>query len=137
MRVILKINKKNIVVVFDGYCVLCSNFASWLAKRDTQNKIFYTTFESNFLIENYPEIKLIDTVFVIDNNSKTYIKKEAIKICLDRIQYNKFMMSIFNLIPLYFANKLYEIVAKTRYIFFGKKKECSIPSSILKSRILN
>ena len=78
----MKINKENIVVVFDGYCVMCSNFASWLAKRDTQNKIFYTTFESNFLIENYPEIKLIDTVFVIDNNSKTYVKTEAINICL-------------------------------------------------------
>jgi predicted DCC family thiol-disulfide oxidoreductase YuxK len=110
VRATLKINKDDIVVVFDGYCVMCSNFVSWLAKRDTKNKIFYTTFESNFLIENHPEIKLIDTVFVIDNNSKTYIKTEAIKICLDRIQYNKFLMSIFNLIPLYFANKLNKIM---------------------------
>ena len=89
----MKINKDDIVVVFDGYCVMCSKFVSWLAKRDTQNKIFYTTFESNFLNINYPDIKLEDTVFVIDHNAKTYIKTQAIKVCLEKIKHKSVFLT--------------------------------------------
>lgn len=136
MRATLKINKDDIVVVFDGYCVMCSKFVSWLAKRDIQNKIFYTTFESNFLNINYPDIKLEDTVFVIDHNAKTYIKTQAIKVCLEKIKHKKLLVTLINIVPLKLANLIYSVVAKTRYIFFGKKEACTIPNDIVKSRIL-
>ena len=68
------LEKDVIVVVFDGYCIMCSNFVSWLAKHDTEKKIFYTTFESNFLNKNYPNLKLMDTIFVIDHDANIHIK---------------------------------------------------------------
>ena len=80
------LEKDVIVVVFDGYCIMCSNFVSWLAKHDTEKKIFYTTFESNFLNKNYPNLKLMDTVFVIDHYANIHIKSKAIKICLGKIR---------------------------------------------------
>lgn len=133
----MKINNDDIVVVFDGYCVMCSNFVSWLAKHDTQNKIFYTTFESNFLNKKYPDIKLADTVFVIDYNAKTYTKSQAIKVCLEKIRRKKLLAILIKMAPLKLADFIYSIVAKTRYVFFGKKKICTIPNDIVKSRILN
>lgn len=136
MRATLKINKDDIVVVFDGYCVMCSNFVSWLAKHDTQKKIFYTTFESNFLNKKYPDIKLADTVFVIDCNAKTYIKSQAIKVCLEKLKHKKLLVSLIKMVPIKFADLIYNIVAKMRYVFFGKKKLCTIPNDIVKSRIL-
>ena len=136
MRATLKINKDDIVVVFDGYCVMCSKFVSWLAKRDTQNKIFYTTFESNFLNINYPDIKLEDTVFVIDHSAKTYIKSQAIKICLEKLKHKKLLVYLIKMVPIKIADLIYSVVAKTRYMFFGKKESCTIPNDIVKSRIL-
>ena len=136
MRATLKINKDDIVVVFDGYCVMCSNFVSWLAKHDTKKKIFYTTFESNFLNKKYHDIKLADTVFVIDYNAKTYIKSQAIKVCLEKLKHKKLLVSLIKMVPIKFADLIYSVVAKTRYVFFGKKELCTIPNDIVKSRIL-
>ncbi len=130
------LEKDVIIVVFDGYCVMCSNFVSWLAKHDTKKKIFYTNFESNFLNKNYPEIKLMDTVFVIDHNANTHIKIKAIKICLEKIRQKKLLIHLINLLPLKFANIIYNIVAKTRYMIFGKKIICTVPNDIVKNRIL-
>ena len=130
------LEKDVIVVVFDGYCIMCSNFVSWLAKHDTEKKIFYTTFESNFLNKNYPNLKLIDTIFVIDHDANIHIKSKAIKICLGKIRQKKLLIPLFNLMPLKFANLVYNIVAKTRYIFFGKKTVCTVPNDIVKNRIL-
>jgi predicted DCC family thiol-disulfide oxidoreductase YuxK len=136
VRATLKVNNDDIVVVFDGYCVMCSNFVSWLAKHDTQNKIFFTTFESNFLNKKYPDIKLADTVFVIDYNAKTYIKSQAIKVCLEKLKHKKLFVILIKMVPLKFSNLIYSAVAKTRYVFFGKKDMCTIPNDIVKSRIL-
>ena len=75
---------------------MCSNFVSWLAKHDTEKKIFYTTFESNFLNKNYPNLKLMDTIFVIDHDANIHIKSKAIKICLGKIRQKKLLIPLFN-----------------------------------------
>ena len=47
------IDNGNIIIVFDGYCVLCDNFVKWIAKKDKYNKIHFTTFESDYINKNY------------------------------------------------------------------------------------
>ena len=48
----------------------------------------------------------------------------------------KTLLTLIKIAPLKLANLIYSVVAKTRYVFFGKKKSCTIPNDIVKSRIL-
>ncbi len=136
MRGILKIKKDHIIVVFDGYCILCNYFTVWLAKRDEQENIFFTTFESEFIKKNFPHIQLNDTVFVIGHHDKVYTQAQAVIECLKKIKCHRFLRKISTIIPMAISNRIYRLTAKLRYHIFGKKKECTIPAEIVSKRIL-
>ena len=127
----------NIIIVFDGYCVLCDNFVKWIAKKDKNHKIHFTTFNSNFIKKNYPEIKLKNSVVVIDSNNNLFKKSEAVILCLKTIKYSKILISVFEIIPKSILNIGYTLVAVTRYSIYGKKESCSIPNLIFAKKILS
>lgn len=131
------IGDKNIIIVFDGYCVLCDNFVKWVAKKDKDHKIRFTTFESDYIIKNYSEIKLKNSVVVIDSKNEFFRKSGAVILCLRTIDYNKSLISILEIIPRPMLDLVYSLVAVSRYKMFGKKKKCSLPSNIISERILS
>ena len=97
-------SEENIIIVFDGYCVLCDNFVKWIAKKDINHKIHFTTFDSNYINKNYPEIKLKNSVVVIDSNKKIFRKSEAVILCLKTIKLN---ISILEIIQIYITKNIY------------------------------
>ena len=131
------ISNGNIIIVFDGYCVLCDNFVKWIAKKDKNHKIHFTTFESDYINKNYSEIKLKNTVVVINSKKNFFKKSEAVILCLKTIDYNKTLISVLEIIPKAILDTGYSLVAFSRYKIFGKKKKCSLPNSIVSKRILS
>ena len=127
----------NIVIVFDGYCVLCDNFVKWIAKKDKDHKIHFTTFESDYINKNYSEIKLKNSVVVINSKKIFFKKSEAVILCLKTIDYNKTLIAILEIIPKTILDIGYSLVAFFRYKIFGKKKICSLPNTIISEKILS
>ena len=131
------ISDGNIIIVFDGYCILCDNFVKWIAKKDKDYKIHFTTFDSIYINKNYSEIKLKNSVVVIDSKKNLYQKSEAVIICLKTIDYNKTLVSALEITPKTILDIGYSLVAFFRYKIFGKKKICSLPNTIVSERILS
>ena len=127
----------NIVIVFDGYCALCDNFVKWIAKKDINHKIHFTTFDSIYINKNYSEIKLKNSVIVIDSKNNIFQKSEAVILCLKTIDYNKTTISALEITPKTILDIGYSLVSFFRYKIFGKKKICSLPNSIISERILS
>ena len=127
----------SIIIVFDGYCVLCDNFVKWIAKKDKYNKIHFTTFESDYINKNYSEIKLKNSVVVINSKKIFFKKSEAVILCLKTIDYNKTLIAILEIIPKTILDIGYSLVAFLRYKIFGKKKICSLPNTIISEKILS
>ena len=127
----------SIIIVFDGYCVLCDNFVKWIAKKDKYNKIHFTTFESDYINKNYSEIKLKNSVVVINSKKIFFKKSEAVILCLKTIDYNKTLIAILEIIPKTILDIGYSLVAFFRYKIFGKKKICSLPNTIISEKILS
>jgi predicted DCC family thiol-disulfide oxidoreductase YuxK len=128
--------KKNIVV-FDGYCIMCSKYVLWLSKRNKTKNIYFTHFESKFIREKFPEIKLGNTVFVINENKEMLVRSKAIKHCINQTDINVILRFLFNLIPAFILDIFYVFISKIRYKIFGKKKSCSFPNQLISERILN
>ena len=131
------IDDGNIIIVFDGYCILCDNFVKWIAKKDKYNKIYFTTFESDYINKNYSEIKLKNSVVVINSKKIFFKKSEAVILCLKTIDYNKTLIAILEIIPKTILDIGYSLVAFFRYKIFGKKKICSLPNTIISEKILS
>ena len=128
--------KRNIVV-FDGYCIMCSKYVLWLAKRNKIQNIYFTHFESTFIKDNYPYLKPGKTVFVINENEEILVRSKAIKHCINQTDLNFILRFLFNLIPSFISDIFYVIISKIRYKIFGKKQTCGYPKQLIIDRILN
>lgn len=125
-----------VIVVFDGHCVLCDKSVSWLSKKDTNQKVHFTTFESDFIKKHHPEIKLKNSVIVIGTDKKIYKRSRAVILCLKTINYKKTLIRLLEAVPYLFLDIIYIAVAKTRFKLYGRKQNCSIPNSVVTKQIL-
>lgn len=132
----LNLNEGQIIVVFDGYCVLCNHFVKWLAKRDVHHQLYFTTFNSDFLKQHYPKIMMEDTVITLNSDGKAFKKSKAVMECLLAIDYNPMIIKCFRIVPSSVADSIYTGIALTRYQLFGKKQHCTVPSGVIADRVL-
>ena len=129
---------KKIALVIDGHCIMCNSLAIWISKRDKENIIMITNFDSNYVKENYQKIKSVKNVILINEiEQNVYRKSAAIIQCLKIIGYRKEILYLMNLIPNVIRDLVYGLIAKHRYKIFGKKESCEINSKIPETKILN
>jgi predicted DCC family thiol-disulfide oxidoreductase YuxK len=128
---------EKIIVVFDGFCVLCNKYVHWASMKNPSKNIYFTNFESSFINKNYPELTLGDTVFVINNKNKVLKKSAAIKHCIRFLKINPIVKFFVLILPDFLLDIFYNIISKNRYKIFGKYDSCTIPKNINKSNILN
>ena len=127
---------EKVIVVFDGFCVLCNYYVSWVSKRNPNKNIFFTNFESNYIKRNHPKLKLGDTIFIIKKDNKILQRSEAIKYCFKYIRLNYFLKTLIIFSPNFLMDIFYRIIAANRYTLFGKNETCLVPDNILKENIL-
>jgi len=114
--------KPQLVIYYDGICFLCSNLVDFSIRHDHEKKIQYSPLQSNYAKRtlNIDEISDIDTV-IVQQGDTVFKKSEAAFIILKflnhPLQYLRFV------IPRFLADKLYNLVSRKRYSWFGKKEK--------------
>ena len=127
---------EKIIIVFDGFCVLCNNYVRWVSKRNPNKNIYFTNFDSEYIKNNYSELNLGDSVFIISGGNQILERSQAIKYCLKYVKLNYFLKTIIKLSPNFVLDIFYRLIASNRYFLFGKLEVCSIPDDINQDNIL-
>lgn len=127
------------IVLFDGYCNLCSNSVQFIVKHDPKAKFKFCSLQSDSakkLIIQYaiPFQNVESIVLLIDN--KFYLKSDAALYIAKQLKFPISILSIFILIPKFIRDAMYNWIAKNRYRWFGKKTECMIPDNSLSERFI-
>ena len=137
----LSSNKTNSgLVVFDGFCVLCSATVKFLIKIDKNKLLKFTTLRSDPSRDNR-NVNGIGTgqpasVIYIEKG-QFYTESEAIIHLLKRLGGIWGMLSaIIRHIPRKWRDYLYRLIARNRYQIFGKKNQCFIPSNNYTDRFI-
>ena len=119
--------KPQLVIYYDGICFLCSNLVDFSIRHDHEKKIQYSPLQSNYAKRtlNMDETSDIDTV-IVKQGDTVFKKSEAAFIILKflnhPLQYLRFV------IPRFLADKIYNLVSRKRYNWFGKKEKCIFPN---------
>jgi predicted DCC family thiol-disulfide oxidoreductase YuxK len=80
----------------------------------------------------------LDSVVLYDVESGVFsIKSKAVNIILKDIQKLSFITLVLKFLPLFIGDYFYDLVAKNRYLLFGKKETCLIPSEDISSKFLS
>lgn len=68
----------------------------------------------------------MDSIILIDN-STIYTKSTALIKIAKKLKFPFFLLQIFIVIPKFIRDYIYDLIAKNRYRWFGKKDHCAIP----------
>ena len=118
--------KSKIVIYYDGVCFVCSSAMNTLIKMDRDNILYFSPLQSKFAKSTIDKkyLEAMDTV-IVKRDEKVYTKSNAAFVILEELK-NPLRYS-FYLVPSFFADFVYDFVAKRRYSWFGKKEECIFP----------
>lgn len=125
---LLELSHLHPIVAFDGVCNLCNGYILWLLKRDKKRIFRYTTLQSESgKLLNVSEGENYDTV-VLAYNGKVYTHSDVALRGMKILGGGWVILSWLSFLPKLFRDWAYNVIAKNRYLWFGKKDSCMLPS---------
>jgi len=123
------------VVLFDGVCNLCNTSVQWLIRHDKNQVFKYASLQSNFAADHLKNTKhqSIDSIILLDDD-RVYSQSTAVLRILKQIGLQYSALWVFIIVPPFIRNFVYNVVARNRYKWFGKRATCMLPTDELKAR---
>ena len=132
----MEVDKK--IVLFDGVCNLCNGAVKFIIKRDKTDQFRFAALQSEIGLKLAEEfgfsVKEMDSIILLDAD-KWYKKSSAALRIAKSLRGYKWA-GIFLYLPRGFRDFIYDIIAKNRYRWFGKRNSCMIPTPELKAKFL-
>jgi predicted DCC family thiol-disulfide oxidoreductase YuxK len=126
------------IILFDGVCNLCSGSVQFILKRDTKKQFRFASLQSSAGQELLKKFNLPANTFnsfVLVEEEKIYTRSTAaLKIARQLKGWS--WLSVLRFVPKFIRDAVYNLIARNRYRWFGKKDECWVPTPELKSRFL-
>ena len=127
------------VVLFDGVCNLCSGSVQFILKRDKEKKFLFASLQSVYgqnLLEQFNLPTDTFNSFVLFQDGKIFTRSTAALKMFQQLKGWRWV-KIFLAVPKFIRDGVYNLIAKNRYKWFGKKEECWVPTPELKARFLD
>ena len=124
------------MILFDGVCNLCSNSVQFIIKRDQEKKFLFASLQSNYgqeLLKKYNLPTNTFNSFILYENEKLLTRSTAALKMFEQLKGWKWV-KIFWIIPKFIRDAVYNLIARNRYKWFGRKNECWLPTPDLKAR---
>ena len=126
------------IVFFDGVCNLCQGSIRYLIKHDKKGVIKFASLQGNYAKDfvNETEIQSMQSILFFDG--KMLYKKSTAVLKLSSLLGGWHQLLLLGyILPRFVRDWLYNIVAKNRYRWFGKKDQCMLPSKGFENRFLD
>ena len=127
------------LVLFDGVCNLCSGSVQFIIKRDPQMRFRFASLQSPTGQQLLKKFNLSHTamhsIVLVTNNHYAERSDAALEIAR-HLSGGWPLFYFFKIIPRFIRDAVYNLIARNRYRFFGKKDACWIPTPDLKSRFI-
>ena len=127
------------IILFDGVCNLCNGAVNFVIKRDPGNVFKFAPLQEKqgaLLLKTYAiDIQKLESIVLIENE-KVYIKSSAALRITKKLSGLWPLFFVLLIIPSFIRDGIYDIIAKNRYKWFGKKEQCMIPTPGLIEKFL-
>lgn len=126
------------ILFFDGTCGLCNKFVNFLFWIDKKGVFKVATLQGATAqkLLSAQRRSEIDTVVVLDKGQEL-TKSNAILRIFQQLGGAWKVAGILRIIPAFFRDWAYDIIAQNRYTVFGKWDTCRLPNREEKDRFLD
>ena len=127
------------VILFDGVCNLCNSTVNFIIDRDKKNEFKFASLQSPYgqsIMDKFGlEKQYLSTIVLLEDETISLRAVAALRI-LKRLRGIYSLAFIFIVIPTPILDFFYNIVAKNRYAWFGKRETCRVPEPWLKEKFI-
>ena len=133
-------SNKHPIVLFDGVCNFCNSTVNFLLKQDKHVVLKFAALQSDagqLLLRQYKLPPDNFDSFILIENGKAYKSSTAGLRLYNKLPWYWKWTQIFWIVPRPIRDAVYNLIARNRYRWFGKKDSCMIPSASIRSRFLS
>jgi predicted DCC family thiol-disulfide oxidoreductase YuxK len=131
--------QKQPIILFDGVCNYCNSVINFIIRQDKKSIFKFAALQSEAgqkLLELYNLPTNNFDSFILIDNGKVYQSSTAGLKLYNKLPWYWKWTQAFWIVPKFIRDAVYNIIAKNRYKWFGKKETCMIPSPQVKERFL-
>ena len=128
------------IILFDGVCNLCNSSVQFIIKRDKRNQFLFASLQSAAGQQYLRRFGLpADTFnsFVLVEDDQCYTRSTAALRIARSLGGAWSLLYAFIVLPRFIRDAVYNLIARNRYKWFGKKEACWVPTPELKSKFLD
>jgi predicted DCC family thiol-disulfide oxidoreductase YuxK len=125
------------VIYFDGICNLCNRMVQWIIKHDKNKRFLFAALQSKAGQELQHQYggTLPDSI-ILSYQNKLFVKSDAVLKIASLIGGGFALLTIFYIVPRFLRDRVYDLIARKRYSWYGKRSSCMVPTPELQSRFL-
>ena len=127
------------LVLFDGVCNFCNYWVNFAIKHDKKQVLRFAPLQGETAKKILPLFNISTTALssvIFIHKGKAYTQSSAaLQICRHLNGGWKLFYG-FYIIPKFMRDFVYNIIARNRYKWFGKKETCMVPSEDVKNLFL-
>jgi predicted DCC family thiol-disulfide oxidoreductase YuxK len=139
-------SRPNPIILYDGMCGLCNGLVQFVLKHDLHDRFRFAALQSDFagsILQRHgaaPED--LDTMYVVLEHAlpgeHIASRSDAALVVLKELGGGWGVLGrALRLLPVWFRNRGYNLVARNRYRLFGKLNSCPIPNQRNRSKFLD
>ncbi len=127
------------IIIFDGYCALCSGWAAFVLRHDHEGKYRLLSAQSPLGHALYVHYSLdpqdYETNILIEDGVASFKSESSIRMA-EGLGFPWTLAAIFRILPLTWRDRLYETIARNRLKWFGKRVTCYLPDPKFADRFI-
>ena len=131
------------VILFDGVCNLCNSAVQWVIERDQDRRFLFASLQSGTARRELEKVlggveidELPDSIVLLDSDGVHTRSAAALRIA--RGLGGPFALLRLGLVlPRPIRDAIYDLVARNRYGWFGRRATCMTPTPDIVARFLN
>ncbi len=128
------------IILFDGVCNFCNNSINFVIKHDKKNYFKFAPLQSERggeLLDKYKISRAETDSVVVVENEKAYTHSTAALRIAKGLGGIWSLAYIFIVVPKFIRDAAYNLIARNRYKWFGKKDACMLPTPEIRGKFLN
>jgi predicted DCC family thiol-disulfide oxidoreductase YuxK len=127
------------VILFDGVCNLCNRSVQFIIARDPAARFRFAPLQSaaaaRLLSDASAGAPMLDSMVLVEDGRAFTRSTAALRIAR-RLRAPWPLAYAFILVPRPLRDRLYDVVARNRYRWFGKRETCMVPAPGIQARFL-
>lgn len=124
------------VILFDGVCNLCNGAVTFIIDRDPEGHFAFAPLQSEVALELLgKQAESLESIVLVENGVRYTESTAALRIARN-LRGPWPLLYSFIVVPRALRDRVYRLVARNRYRWFGKRDSCRLPTPELRQRFL-